>query len=447
MLDIRQLIQSGRSAFLAGDLETYRTATRLTAKVIRDLAVADRVDDALNLEAVWYQHLVKQMETEENYFEAFRWHTEALFSAGSRLRRATTNLVSPDRIAFIVPNGVLLGHTQVLLKILREWRARKIPVQPVVISLTHFSDELAAPLRSLDVEMRAAGSGGAAPSTAILWCRDVIAQLGCGTAVWVSVPIWASYALGMRLAAKQVLWSLKFHPVHLGDEVKHVAMTPPGEGSITIHGKEWSRFSPPLTIGSKRRTREEIAALKNSFGGRFLFGSLARTEKFNSPQFVSAITDILAACKESIFLYTGAEDSHPLRKAFEDRGLHNSAIYVGWVDTELYSQTLDVFLETFPFGCGVTGAQAVDSGTKTISLWCNETLPRYYYKDFNEAKSACGHWTVVDTERDFIHAAITRCLNHNSNVTQSNEIGLLSRLDSVKSETFFRLITSDVARN
>jgi hypothetical protein len=38
---------------------------------------------------------------------------------------------------------------------------------------------------------------------------------------------------------------------------------------------------------------------------------------------------------------------------------------VGWVDTPLYAAILDVFLETFPLGCGITGYQAIDEGTRS----------------------------------------------------------------------------------
>ncbi len=401
------------------------------------------MDEALSLEAFWYQSLVKQVESEENYFEAFRWHKDALFLAGHKLRRKTSNCADAQKIAFIVPNGVLLGHTQVLLKILKEWKELKIPIEPYVISLTDFSDDLAAPLRQLDIAIRWAGENRAPPSRAITWCRDTLDEFQCGIAVWVSVPIWVSYAFGMGLAPKQVLWSLKFHPVHLGGEVKHIAMTPPGEGQILINGSLWTRFSPPLTVRSKQRPKSEIDRIRNSFNGRFIFGSLARTEKFNSLPFATSVADIVGRCTDSVFIYTGAEDSTLLKKVFADRGLSNSAVYVGWVDTELYCQVLDVFLETFPFGCGITGAQAVDLGTNTVSLWCNETLPQYYFKTAAEASSACKHWIVVRTSTEFVHSAVKLYEDRASKTIATVNRRALSRLDSAKSENFFHVITSD----
>ena len=33
--------------------------------------------------------------------------------------------------------------------------------------------------------------------------------------------------------------------------------------------------------------------------------------------------------------------------------------FAGWVDTRLYASALDLFLETFPLGCGITGRAIV----------------------------------------------------------------------------------------
>jgi hypothetical protein len=439
MRNISHLIRAGQSAVLLGDLETYQTVTRLIGKTIRDLSEQQRIDEALNLEAVWYQNLVKQIECEENYFQAFRWHKESAFAAGFKIRRQFKSSDS-EKIAFVIPNGVLLGHTQVLLKVIQDWRQQFLPATISVISLTDFSKALADRLGELSVNTYAAGSNRSSPSNAISWCRDKIENLKCNVAVWVSVPTWASYALGVGLAPKQVFWSLKFHPIHVGMGVNYIAMTPPGEGKVQINGASWWRYSPPLSIGWRRRSEEEIRRLRDSLGDYFLFGSIARTEKFNSEQFVLSVAKIIESCKGSKFVYTGAQDSKVIRKVFADHGLSESAIYVGWVDTELYSQAIDVFLETFPFGCGITGAQAVDAGTTTVSLWGNETLPRFYFRGFLEAAKACKHWLVSSNQHDYIKSAIQIFKSAAAADKGDRVLGVLSKLDAAKSERLYRLI-------
>jgi hypothetical protein len=439
MLEIANLIRLGQSSVLTGDLDSYKRATRLVAKTIRNLAEQDRINDALNLESFWYQNLVKQIESEDNYFEAFKWHKDALFTAGAQRRRKFKPR-DPNSVAFIVPNGVLLGHTQVLIRVISAWREKRLPASISVVSLTDFSQELASRLNGLSVRLLANGNTQAERSDAIDWCRNILEELRVEVAVWLSVPTWSSYALGYGLAPKQVFWSLKFHPVYLGAEIKHIAMSSPGEGQILINGNPWIRYSPPLTVKWNQRPAGEISRLRTSLGGGFIFGSLARTEKFNSLKFVNAVAEIISQCNGSKFIYTGAQDSALIRRVFADRGLSSSAVYVGWVDTELYSQALDVFLETFPFGCGITGAQAVDFGTRTVSLWCSETLPSYYFENATEAKSASPHWLVTTREDEYITAAVDFFKSSIDGQAKEQRTGILASRDTARSEKLYRLL-------
>jgi predicted O-linked N-acetylglucosamine transferase (SPINDLY family) len=48
--------------------------------------------------------------------------------------------------------------------------------------------------------------------------------------------------------------------------------------------------------------------------------------------------------------------------------------FVGWVDTPLYAAALDVFLETFPLGCGITGYQAMGAGVPLVSYLDSNTV-------------------------------------------------------------------------
>ncbi len=439
------MLSDGQRALLAGDEEGYRTSLRVVSKFIRELAVTGDTNSALEVQGLWYQSLVKQVESEDNYHYAFRWHHDALRAAGRERCDGRPYEEISTNIAFIVPNGVLLGHTQVLLQILRDWRRNRSDINPHVLSLSGFSRELAEQLRLLSIPIAAPKSPTLRPAAAIEWCRDAVKFLKCQVAVWVSVPIWSSYALGSQLASRQVFWSLKFHPIHHGDEVTHVAMTSPGTGPCIINGGSWLRFSPPLTIPFKLRNRLEIFELRKVINEKFIFGSLARTEKFNSRAFAKVAADIVSRCPESIFVYTGHSDSLVVREEFEIRGISSRARFVGWVDTELYAQSIDVFLETFPFGCGVTGAQAINAGTPMISLWRPETLSSYYFASVEEARLAAAHWVIVENETEYRDAAVRIFGEITHHGAFAAAVGVLTDLDASKSDQFLHLLMSDKA--
>jgi hypothetical protein len=328
-----------------------------------------------------------------------------------------------------------------MLEIIRAWRRDNLPVRPFVVSLSTFDHQLLSALRELGIEcFWPPSTDGGIVSTAE-WARAVIRREVCSTAIWVSVPCVVSFLFGLGIAPKQVFWSLKFHPVHLGPSILHIAMTPPGRGDVHFGGKTWKRFSPPLSIPESSIDDQKIASLRDRFDGKFIFGALARTEKFNSITYVDAVIKIIHSCPGSVFVYTGRQDSLTIIEGFRKAGLVNSLRYVGWVDTGLYARSLDVFLETFPFGCGVTGAQAVNSGTRTVSLWCDETLPRYYFESLAAARERVDRWRVETEVEAYVQSAVEF---FRQGVYQSCERdkGMLKEMDREKARDFYMLMRS-----
>ena len=438
MKTVDDVIKVGRDAFYSGQIDRYLDAVRKVGSLIKDLADSDKVDLALNIEGYWYNNLVKLIESEQAYHNAFQRHYDALWKAGFR-RRISLPARDARRICFVIPSGVLLGHTQVMLQIIRAWLRADESIQPCVVSLSDFDGKLDAALKSLGVTFFAPPGGLGGFAGLAEWCRNIIRQENCNTAVWVSVPVMVSYLFGFGVAPRQVFWSLKFHPVHLGDSVTHIAMTPPGVGEVLFHGRPWKRFSPPLSIPESTCRSEDVSRIRNELGASFIFGALARTEKFNSPEYVDTVVDIIRRCSNSVFVYTGHQDSPLIRARFSEAGLSSAIRFVGWVDTNLYAQALDVFLETFPFGCGVTGAQAVNAGTRMVSLWRNETLPRYYFESLGQARALSSRWRIEDDVGEYKNRAVEFYEQGNSSASGVS-LGLLTSLDNDKATRFRDLV-------
>lgn len=438
MATVSELISVGRKSFFEGSVDEYKKTVESLSRLIAFFASDGKIDAAFALEGAWYQSLVKLSESEENYFRAFQWQSRAMWDAG---RKFVSDLQprNESKVCFVVPAGALLGHTEVMLQLFRAWRRNAIPVDPVVVSLSGFDGKLDAALRDLGISFFAPSPGISGVVALAHWARDSIAREGCHTAVWVSVPVMVSFLFGFGLAPRQVLWSLKFHPVHLGETVTHIGMTPPGDGEALFNGHPWKRFSPPLSLPERSVSLSEVAALRRKFGGSFLFGSLARTEKFNSTEFADAIVQIVGRCSGSLFVYTGREDSPVIKEAFAKAGLSHLARFVGWVDTNLYARVIDTFLETFPFGCGVTGAQAVNAGTRTVSLWRSETLPWYYFPTLEAAQAVCAHWSI-EAEISGFRSSAEAFFAEGRRESVVGKTGVLSAMDDQKAARFHELL-------
>jgi predicted O-linked N-acetylglucosamine transferase (SPINDLY family) len=110
--------------------------------------------------------------------------------------------------------------------------------------------------------------------------------------------------------------------------------------------------------------------------------------------------------------------------------------------TELYANLADCFLETFPFGCGVTGMQALSHGTPVISLWDKDTLPTFYFEDAEKAANFHQNWRVSTNESEYVETAVD-CFQrwHQGEHRAPMPSDTIASLDGAKYEQFFKLVT------
>jgi hypothetical protein len=446
--DIKKQVQSfnlrleqGVSAFNSGDVSTYQSVLESTGHHLARLCHSGRAELALILELSWYASLVKKVESDEHYAASFRHHAPALWSAGRRISPGPILSGDPNCIAFVAQNSVLLGHTEVMLLVMEDWKRRYPRLRILFVGLTPCQPALAERLAALSIEAFTPKTN-LRPLESVKWLRQTLADENAGTAVWLSLPLWVPFFFGYRVAKRQVFWSLKFHAVHLGDEVVHIGMTKKRDGTVNIHGKPWLAFQPPLAVSIQERDTATRASMRGVDHNNFLFGTLAREEKFNSPRFAAAVARILKRCPGSTFIFTGREISPVLERALVEHDVAEQAVFVGWVDTELYANLIDCFLETFPFGCGVTGMQALSHGTPVISLWDTDTLPTFYFEDESQASRFHPNWHVSTDEEVYIDAAVDRFerwRQGEQRIPISRET--ITSLDDAKYEQFFNLVT------
>jgi predicted O-linked N-acetylglucosamine transferase (SPINDLY family) len=104
-----------------------------------------------------------------------------------------------------------------------------------------------------------------------------------------------------------------------------------------------------------------------------VLGTLAREEKLKGPDYLSAVAAILKARPEALFFWTGKTRDPVIERAFNAAGVAAQTHFLGWVDTRLYAQVIDIFLDSFPPPCGVTLVQAMVAGKPFVSYACPES--------------------------------------------------------------------------
>lgn len=367
--DIGAICQMGNTAHRLGLAQLRERAFDHCTSVLLHCIRAGDADAALAVEGMIYHSFVKAVEDEQHYERCFARWREPMAGLGRRFRASVGAApAARQRIGFVFHNGVMLGHTEVLFRLIESSdRARE---DSRVYVMTGCSPEFLARARELGIPVEifpepAANPPGLVPR--LQWLRAKMAGDGVPCAVWVSVPMSALFTAGMRVAPVQVFWSLRYHPVRSPDFDGYLTYGSWAESERTFHGQRWTVCPVPLALDPRPVSPQAVAEIRARFPQSVLLGSLAREEKLDSRPYLESVAAILARNPGAGFLWTGRE-RHPGIAAFlDERGLSRRAHFVGWVDTALYGAALDLFLETFPLGCGITGYQALAAGVPLLS--------------------------------------------------------------------------------
>lgn len=338
-----------------------------------------------NVLLLLYSDLVKKVETEAHTRASFQSWLEPVAAYGRRFQDPALpqalwapTPARPWRAAFFLQTATVLGHTEAMLELLAH-RPRGAPWhdEPVVFTLNGSLGKLDAMVAELGcriVNLQDPDGPSLGHVEKFREIRRLVAEHGISHFVWISAPCMADFALAMRLAPAQVFWTLKFHPFRLPEIDGYITYGAWSEQTRVVHGEEWQVVPFMMSKPAPPVPPEHVAEARAPFARHdVLFGTLARTEKMNSPTFLDAVVRILRDNPQAGFLWTGRELHPGIQAHLAQGGVAERCHFIGWVQTPVYARVLDVFLESFPFGCGLTGIQALEAGTAFLSFDAPET--------------------------------------------------------------------------
>ncbi len=347
----------------------YKAAVEALKRAIR----AGDVDAALIFETTIFHAFVRTGDNEQHYYRCFSDWREDMARLGRRSGRPADARADPNRIAFFLHTGFVLGHTEVLFKILENIpRARRAALTLRIYVLSDYAQSFMARAQKTGVEVVLVaeclprGSGNS-PYARFLYLRDRLRQDEMGVCVWVSVPTLAAFAFAMRLAPVQIFWSLRFHPITGPYIDGYITWGDKSEKTRRYGNQEWEVVPVPFAVDDSLPEPSEIERLRRLYPVSVLLGTLAREEKIDSAPFLQAVASILTANPQAGFLWTGRIALPSITEFFSAAGIAERCHFVGWVDTKLYAAALDIFLETFPHGFGITSYRALAAGVALLS--------------------------------------------------------------------------------
>jgi hypothetical protein len=364
-----------------GKVQEARRCYKRAVEIMLAACRRGNADLALHLEQGIALRFVRALETEEHYYRCFSEWREDLAHLGRKFRDGK-DLPGADarKVAFILMTGHRLGHTDVLLRYLSAYLETGIRrIEPTIYILDGYSEDFIAACTAVGAKVvalvrdqPAIEKAGIAQKLVLLRERLRADHVGC--AVWVSVPAGSTFAFSMGLAPVQVFWALKFHPISGPYIDGYLTVGAPGQQYRKFGKQAWKVVPTPLAIEENRVDEQQIAEVRAQFAEPFLFGTIAREDKILSPVFLKAVSAILRANPGAGYLWTGRTRNQGIVRFLDSEGVGSRCHYVGWVNSPLYASAFDVFLETFPFGCGVTGYHALAAGTPLLSYLSEDTV-------------------------------------------------------------------------
>ncbi|MFW5990031.1 MAG: hypothetical protein ACOCP1_01390, partial [Campylobacterales bacterium] len=185
------------------------------------------------------------------------------------------------------------------------------------------------------------------------------------------------FILSTRTAPKQIYWShgnFEYDVDGIDKRISHISNNSGmNKSSYTVNFFPISVLDEYLGL-EEEKFREKADEIRSRFSeDQIILGSIGRYIKVDSHDYLETVAEIMREYPNTIYLACGSGNEESIRSKVEELGMLDRFYFEGWVDTNVYSYVIDVYLDTFP----LTGGQSVmEYGRKNkgVSLVVKESL-------------------------------------------------------------------------
>ncbi|MFP6899978.1 MAG: hypothetical protein VCA36_03480 [Opitutales bacterium] len=356
-------------------------------KTINEAGKMGRFDLALRLELMTYLSYLGKFDSRDHYHKVMSRLLPAMRKVGhAHLQRLETfeskteSLENVPLVVFYLHSSDIMGHTEVFLTLLRAVaNSIKKRFRPLVYVEGGSNPELTDRLEAYNVPYvfvtELAGNNSFLTQR---WeaIRNDCKVRGVEIFIFVSAVLYMAYAYALRVAPVQIWWSMKYHCLSLPEIDGYLTL-----GSFQkfkeIEGRSWGichRALEALYDPSLEPEAIIIRAQLRETDETIILGCLGREEKLLNEPFAHSLAQILKKVPEAIFIWTGKIENSDVTRLFKAHGVEDQCLYVGWVNTRLYAQVLDVFVDSYPFASGLTAFETMAAGHPVVALVTPEAL-------------------------------------------------------------------------
>ena len=172
--------------------------------------------------------------------------------------------------------------------------------------------------------------------------------------------------MGLGLGEKQTYWTMKRHSIVFPEITKYATFISQYRNKIyngTLwYGGRYRLKAIPTTKSKKDILQKFDEKILLAIDNNFVFGSLARDQKYQDLAYWQGIEKLLSKSSKSIFIY-GAKSLTEQVQTYINNSifLKKKSINFGWLkgNTADIASLIQVYIDTIPFGSGLTAAEAV----------------------------------------------------------------------------------------
>ncbi len=365
---------------------------------------------ALSIDNFLYHGWLKCSEDMDHYQEGISLWAGLYEEAGLAQRPSLPPLNTQEKerpvFGVFIHNASWLAHIQVLHQSL-EGLDKNRPYDITLYFLDGHDDDVAKRFAQINVSCVFMADEGKTSGfyDSLLRLRQRCINDGVSVMAWLCLTSLMGMAFGIGLAKRQVYWCMKHNTsAYKTPDDFWVSLNGLNE-TINLYDIDW-KVIPTSYPATQKPPLSNIAACRSQFPkDAIILGTIGREDKLDSPEFLGTICDILNQHPETIYLYTGRENSPSIQNYFATRNLSERVFFIGWIDTRMYSEVFDIYLDSWPARSGMTAFNALEAGKPyvfNVGATGNHNLIATHYFGIS-LDNDNGIWRIPDNTLDAIY--------------------------------------------
>ena len=340
----------------------------------------DLFDLAFFFEDEIYKNYITRFENEKAFGYGINLTKEAALSAGRRVgeRLGSIDLEfknSRPIVGFFFHNANMLAHIISIHQYLKSAHAKGFKdFKPIIFCLGGRDNEFERSFRDIGVDLVYLDmdrNKKDIPSLThrLIYMRDLCQELQVDKIIWGCLASHMTFAFSMRFAREQIWWSQKWKNYNSSVVDKHIWSFGMCDKQIQ-NEQEWLTSWFQRDVWNPNTNFSDVDKMRKQFSGKLILGTLSRQQKMSNPEYIRTVCQILRQHENVVFIWTGRTQDKVVAEIFKAEGVSEKTYFVGWVNTDTYAYVLDIMLDPFPTGNGVTSIQTMVAG-KPVLLFKN----------------------------------------------------------------------------